>query len=122
VVTTNSVNVTYTYDYTGRLAKKVGPSGTTRRYYSQYAEASAGYLTKHYFANGRIIASYRYQNTAFGEATPGASLPPEPIVVPLAVVGSFAALVALLLAGPGRRPIRLGVAVARTRAAGCRRT
>ncbi len=110
--------VDYVYDYAGRrVAKTVSGEGTTR-YFNQYAESRTDLLIKYYWIGDRLIASATVANGGFSEMLPGAprrvepwSPPPEGIVV-LGVV------FLVLLAGPGRRQIRIGVAVSASRALG----
>lgn len=61
-ITSANGNVDLRYDYTGRQVLKVDPDRTVR-YFSKLAQAEwsdgAGYLTKHYFANGVRVATQR---------------------------------------------------------------
>jgi RHS repeat-associated protein len=100
------------YDYTGQRVSKTVDGANRRRTFNRYFESQGGFKTKYYYAGDVLIASHRNPDQGvFSEIPPGTSIPHERWILPAPVVWGFAGALLLLLAGPGRRPIRFGVAV-----------
>jgi RHS repeat-associated protein len=126
----NGGTVRFIYDYTGQRVAKISGTNVTR-YYGKWAEASAGYLTKYYFAAGMLVASQRVPNTELAGVTAGAAVqltdvaPEHPalvlylrrdvqrgVLVAVGVLGSG------LLFAPWRRKRVVGIAVRHGRVIG----
>ncbi len=112
-------SVDYVYDYTGRRAAKRVNAGSWTRYFSDAAESSIddsgnGELIKYYFAGDTRVAMKKEATENFVDGTANAlplRIPPWCLVLLLCAVAG-------LLLGPGKRDIRLGVAVGPARAMG----
>ncbi len=116
----NGDTVDYVYDYTGQRAAKRTNGGSWVRFYSDAFEseiddAGDGWVTKYYFAGERRIANFRYENDDFVDV---AFVTPDPWQMPDWLWILLALSAAGLLFGPGRRDIRLGVAIGPARASG----
>ncbi|MCL4684873.1 RHS repeat-associated core domain-containing protein [Myxococcota bacterium] len=107
-------SASFGYDYADRRVSRVR-DGNTELFFHRYLEAREGMLVKYYFLGDRLIASNR---VVFAQASgPGAplSLPPWTAAA-LALSCGF--VMVLILWAPGRREVRIGIVVARSRAAG----
>ncbi|MDJ0867607.1 MAG: SpvB/TcaC N-terminal domain-containing protein [Myxococcota bacterium] len=112
---TPTQEIDYGYDHSGRRVWKTVDGGEPIRYFSAFAESRQGKLTKHYFLGGQLVAARNTAAPAFSGATfsPGLHL-----TLPPWLPGALGLVVVVLLIGPGGRTVRIGIAVARTRALG----
>jgi len=113
-------DIRYAYDYNDRRVRKTVNSYPAVLYFSNLLEYTDGEITKYYFLGNRLIATRFDPAESMARLLAGASLrPPELWGIPVVVAGPGLLLALLMLAAAvGPKKVRIGVAVARSRALG----